>query len=1062
MVDRNVRWCGEIILPKDVPLELAKNKTLRIDKSGTPNRHTLTTAGDFINPTSLAFQPNATFILREGSVMEVENGSTLTLESGSKLTLQEGARLVIKSGSTLNIHDCAELEILPGAKLVVQGDNTLRIAPDAILKAHDGHGSFNIHRNAIIPPGFVHPNEVVPPTYRISENQQWSYSSYNMHLDLVVENGAKLKLKNTTLRFSKYAGIRVKYGAELETDFGELTRQEVSCTPHELWKGIVVEGNVFFVQNNQNQGELKLDKTTVSYASTGVEVKGGGIAKITRSTFHNNLTGVAFRAYRPNSNDGSGTQNMSYVDYSTFTHDAGILLPHLKPSVVYIDLNGVTEIDIAGNTFENLAPNAGALNSRGYGIKALNADVKLEDGNTFKNLFMGIQASATMGLPGFTVSDQTFENCFNGVRVSAYPMPVIQNSQFLVPYYNGSEGVPTAISIVNLNSFSVEGNSILGAYSGYGVYLENQLPCSGNVIGNSLEKLSVGISAEGSLVQGNMGANTVQVLCNQFNDNAVSDILVRGEGLAGIQGTPEVSASNQFGRSAMHLISEDVPLVYYGYPQSGYLPTEVNARVRVLESDELSDCSSRLVAGFGVVELTGVARAQSDMVETEQFIAEVQDMGNTQDVIGAIEELAHTNPLGLRNELLNRSPMLSDTVMVRSSSDETDLPHIMLAQVLMVNPQSTKSHAVVTALEEKTNPLPYYLMDAILAEGSTLSPLDILRSTASSHRATRDYVAGALTHRFVSDTLGKAYESIQLIGDYHPSIMYQYLSAFAAYESAGSEDALLLLNQMGSSGELTPSQQQVLQGVISFITLMDTAGEELLNVESEEYAELVSIASGENGLASILADNLISYLESTPFFAEEYMVERSGTAAIPPLYGPYVEVSPYPVSQYVIISYGMGETSYDVPLLRITDRAGKELHALELTYPQFEVLVEVDHWKPGLYTVSLLDGKSILAENTFVIEGVEHFDDDHKDKDATAYPMISVYPNPTPGIIRIVVNGIEGSPFTYDVYNDLGVSLAKGRGVGEKEVDLSRFGTGSYMIIVGCENQRYTISVMVK
>ena len=52
-IDRDVRWTGDIILPANVPLELKEGKTITLDKSGTPNRHTLTSAGDFIDRKSV-------------------------------------------------------------------------------------------------------------------------------------------------------------------------------------------------------------------------------------------------------------------------------------------------------------------------------------------------------------------------------------------------------------------------------------------------------------------------------------------------------------------------------------------------------------------------------------------------------------------------------------------------------------------------------------------------------------------------------------------------------------------------------------------------------------------------------------------------------------------------------------------------------------------------------------------------------------------------------------------------------------------------------------------------
>ena len=181
LVDRDVRWCGDIILPMGVPLELKETKSITLDKSGTPNRHTQTTAGDFINPTVLTFEEGATFVLRTNSNMYVRGGSTLHLKPNSKLTIAGGAKLYIRPNSFLQIDDCAELEVLPGGKVIVETAGVLQISHQAILNVHDGQAAFNLNNAAIIPQGFVNPSADVPPAYRINDGvHEWNGAAQNV------------------------------------------------------------------------------------------------------------------------------------------------------------------------------------------------------------------------------------------------------------------------------------------------------------------------------------------------------------------------------------------------------------------------------------------------------------------------------------------------------------------------------------------------------------------------------------------------------------------------------------------------------------------------------------------------------------------------------------------------------------------------------------------------------------------------------------------------------------------------------------------------------------------
>jgi len=135
-INQNVRWAGTSIILPDITgnsnpdVNLLSNITITIDKSGTPNRHTKSAFGDFVNPTVLTCAQNSLFKMQSNSKVDVNNYSTLILESGSTYEVNDGAVLSIKSNSTLQVKS--------GANLVVKGSGRVEIEAGAYICLESG------------------------------------------------------------------------------------------------------------------------------------------------------------------------------------------------------------------------------------------------------------------------------------------------------------------------------------------------------------------------------------------------------------------------------------------------------------------------------------------------------------------------------------------------------------------------------------------------------------------------------------------------------------------------------------------------------------------------------------------------------------------------------------------------------------------------------------------------------------------------------------------------------------------------------------------------------------
>jgi len=114
------RFTGNLLL-KDIPhaefdLNIEQGKTLTINKSGSPNRHTKGAANefpDFINP------------------------SILTIDSGAHLLINDKATLYITEGSTLRIKKGGTITIKGSGKIKVAGDNYYYKEEGAVINLTD-------------------------------------------------------------------------------------------------------------------------------------------------------------------------------------------------------------------------------------------------------------------------------------------------------------------------------------------------------------------------------------------------------------------------------------------------------------------------------------------------------------------------------------------------------------------------------------------------------------------------------------------------------------------------------------------------------------------------------------------------------------------------------------------------------------------------------------------------------------------------------------------------------------------------------------------------------------
>jgi hypothetical protein len=149
-INKNTRWSGTSIILQDITgnsnpdVNVLSDVTLSIDKSGTPNRTTHTTAGDFINSTVFTCASNSLFKMQINSKVNISNASALILESGSTYEINDGATLTIKSGSTLQVKSGANLFIKGSGRIEVESGGYICIENGSIITLQDILSAINL------------------------------------------------------------------------------------------------------------------------------------------------------------------------------------------------------------------------------------------------------------------------------------------------------------------------------------------------------------------------------------------------------------------------------------------------------------------------------------------------------------------------------------------------------------------------------------------------------------------------------------------------------------------------------------------------------------------------------------------------------------------------------------------------------------------------------------------------------------------------------------------------------------------------------------------------------
>lgn len=877
----------------------------------------------------------------------------------------------------------------------------------------------------------------------ISTNTIWD-KDQTFFCDVIVEEGAVLEVYST-LKFSQKAKIIVKRGGHLILDGAELSyvEKDRGLWPGiEVW-GTYNESQ--WPSMNQHQGKVTLrNGAKIENARIGIlagrsvqpfHEKGndlpipingqfnGGVVRIEQASFVNNAISVYWPPYENfNPVDQSIVDNIGLVRNTDFIYDAppnaGI------DTQVFLFLNGVRGIKTEGNHFYGKDQTGILSLNAGFTVKASCLDEFLPCQNyrlsTFNNLRYGVRALGSASVKTFGIDTAVFNNTLTGVYTSQVDHFSITRSLFNVfPSGQAPDHLGGIYVDGNAFGFQIEenqftGNYIPGPFGGplhIGITFNHTGPFANELYNNTFDQLNIAtLSMNQNRDQ--MGTVGLCIKCNTYTNNEY-DIVVNYDdqqyawgGIATHQGSaapaPDAPAGNRFSwannpsNPYSDIYNQGLNIYYYYHenaPQHLQLePIYYNEdKVTTIEGDpdaiwdpELS-CPSNLSppgGGHNEEELKGMmAEAEQEADATQSLIGILKDAGDTEALHWDVSMSAPWQGMEVYSELMSVAPYVSDTVLAAAIEKENVLVDAMIRDVLVANPHSAKSEALMEQLGQRFQPLPEYMLEEILQGQSLVSVYENLQANLSEQIQKQAMYKKQLVQLYLSDTLQPATSADSLVqlwlGAAHPAQWYQ--AAYLRQKQGNSVAAGAIMDDIPVVFGFTADQLAAHNDRVAFLeqeNFLMGQHQSLLVPDSLAVAWLAEVMDSGNLPTALYARNILlahGIVDHQP----AYLLPDGAKSGQPePIRGQSpqpedaLKLQPNPAREYVIVDFDISRhrATEGSAVLKLIDMNGKLIESLTLTKQKDQLVFPLKGFKPGSYVFTLYYNNQLLESKRLIIQ----------------------------------------------------------------------------------------------
>jgi hypothetical protein len=777
-----------------------------------------------------------------------------------------------------------------------------------------------------------------------------------------------------------------------------------------------------------NNSVIEFAKTGIANHCTRCaynQMQSGGIILADNSTFRNNETDILLAPFKNLWFGREYPYTGSYIKCQFITTD-NFYPAHLPKA--HIEMKNVYGVQFYGCVFKNESDLAVYPYSvRGKGISSIDANYMLLvycnnpninpcddlDSCKFIGLEYGIKSLNAISVRTLNIQDVIFESNLLGISLSG-----IDNASLLSNQINCSEiiqGISPdrfigGIFLEGCSGYHIENNYIHDVISdtgnmgiskkNYGMGIKNSGPDFNEVYNNRLESLKAGIYSIGENRSSKSG---LCLKCNDMDDNA-NDFVVDSipnhptgnhQGIYNYQGDPKDSVSvsapagnvfsffdspanyNTLSRFNYFNNAEDIRYTHHHSQYFRVAPLDSNYTRATIELkgwqnlfyDKETACPSALGGGGSLKTYSdpwsAIFEANNHISLLTSQLNSLIDGGNTEELNFEVMTSFPDEGLEIRQELLNESPYLSDTVLKQAINKEDVLPNAMIRDILEANPQSAKSDEVLNNLDGRLEPMPDYMMAQIMQGKKYLGAKELLEAEIQSWSQIKAQAKADLFRHFLLDT--NTVNPVDSVIDFlenENDLKSMYDLAIAYWNIKDSSNALLTINNIPSQFILDDSQYIVhLQygtyfGTLKMIEdsnwfasdLNQSSVQTLFNLMEDGNTDIAACARG-----LLVKGGFFEYIETVNLPDNVKSSEpkfNSNNIIIKPPNQDYLRLFPNPAGDYVIAYYDI-DLKYNTGEITIKDLKGNVLRSQIVSSGKNQVVFNLKNLPNGLYIFTL-------------------------------------------------------------------------------------------------------------
>lgn len=856
----------------------------------------------------------------------------------------------------------------------------------------------------------------------IEDGQELSWQNDRiLKNNLIIENGAKLTLKDCILHVPSGANIIVKPGGQLIVDGATITNR---CD--NMWQGIEVWGDRSANQYQNAQGqyaqgyvELR-NGATIENAVCALALwrpnhwsTTGGIVHAEDAVFRNNQRSVHALYYKNvNSVSGKETDYNAWFTRCQFIVDENYLGDEDHVFCKHVDLSHVRGLKFQACDFSVTASSNNisywtsgiAGYEAGFCVSGLCENGGIQpcpsyDRSTFEGFLSAVSAvnCGSKTPPAVSVTHTSFRK--NGFGIYSNNMGNLSVSFCDFDVRRPDDWLCGAgILADNLYNYSIEENAFAKNNTfdgkGYGIVVRNT-DVQSRVYRNSFEDLYCGNLAVGRNIQMKSSNNYLglEYGCNTNTGNAV-DFYVLGEdgvfsGIQSSQGSSLAAARNTFSANGYHFYNGgDHRITYYYYDAAGFedeRPLRYNEGRVQIDSTTLTDnCPSHF--GENPVSLV-LTPDEKQQLEQEYHDARTAyyslksvydnhiDGGSTGDMLDDIAAATPSDMWALRAQLLGVSPYLSGAVLTAASDRDDVFTESVLFEILLSNPEELKKNSLMDYLRNKPNPLPPYMMNILdqVANGATART--VLQNRMAAYRSAYSRAAGDIIRGILNDTVLDITELRGWLGNLDD--IHADRDVIATYVDEGDfASALSLANMLPSLYELSGNDLAEHGDYVELLELYSDLYDDRRNtmqLDSAERARVERIAVQGSGYPQSMAQAILhgtdwgNYSEN-PFDCPTLTFDNGGDRGgrdcaftqedLGRALGMSVSVNPNPATTWTAVDFTLPGDAVKA-IITITNTLGVTVSSSELSGHQGQKVLDLRHLPDGVYVYSVRCGEYV-------------------------------------------------------------------------------------------------------